>query len=195
MRSALWVGGPPGATFTHIREKLRADGIDVVDVQREFKNIPTGVDLVLYNIDMIGHPDSTAVREAARRADVDTVAVRTDYTRTRLALASQKILETTYVKETTVNDALALQKSPAQLANEMSNNPTALMEFMQALTPQARTMLEQQLAHVRRMEVAQAALDAFMALNLDEPAVDEFVRLVRVTNDAACRRLTYHFDP
>jgi hypothetical protein len=86
MISALWVGGPPGATLSRLTRKLAADDIEVVDVQEAFRTLPTHVDLVLINIDMTSHASFYAARAAAESRAARWIAARTDYSRTRRAL-------------------------------------------------------------------------------------------------------------
>ena len=75
--TALYAGGPPGNTLKKFNKRLRRIGIDVKihwseNAALRMYQLPK-VDLVLLNIDIIGHASSIKVREMAKTKQVPCV--------------------------------------------------------------------------------------------------------------------------
>lgn len=186
MLRALWVGGPPGDTLKNIIGKLASDGIEVIAAHPTFRNIPAHVDIVLANVDMLSHPDFDSSKAEAKKLGVKWCAVRTDYSRTRLALVSADVLTATKVQEVPVV-AEVKQKTPEELAQDLSRNPENLRKFIAALPKQYRDFVVDAVQQTRRHEVALQCAQACEALGTDVTTWEEFTNMLTAEQRTALR--------
>lgn len=190
MIDALWVGGPPGDTLKNLTAKLARDGINVLEVQRDYHAVPARAQLVLANIDMCDHGSSEAAREAATKRGVPYVAVRTDYSRTRLALISANII-TTERPEPIVTTTIAPKITPAEAAKEFGKNPGAVAEFLAALPREQWAGVLDEVLRLQRSEKVTAAVLAFC--ELDPKGVEDFTSQLSEAAPALFTKLSEEF--
>lgn len=95
---ALWVGGPENSKqFTRIKDTLRENGIEIKTVFGRFEQVPREmpvVDLVLLNVDLMGHAHYDKVKTMAVKNDVPCVIASLDTTKTLANLRERGMIKT-----------------------------------------------------------------------------------------------------
>jgi len=163
LKTALWVGGPPGKTLDKIRKRLRMDGIDLREQTYDAVKPPVWADLVIINRDMTSHTTHDQQKVFCRDAGVMFVIGSLSYTVMRQNLHRFGYVDAIPPPDLTLEDPEE-KETPVDPKADLEPQKQQLRAFLENLPPALRSVALETNTRLKDMEDDDAFDKAFSAI-------------------------------